>query len=1024
MKRYLLSIGAIFLCLVLKAQTEAYTCRYWFDQNHAQSATAVFGTSGWEAELDVGGLANGLHVLHFQVLVADTVSGIGVLNDSIWLETGTVLMNWSAPQSYMFLKMADVPDEELTYHCWFDQDIEHKQTSIIGDGHIMLDANSLSDGLHSLQVMVENGSMSSPTSYMFLKMADVSDEELTYHCWFDQDIEHKQTNTIGDGHILLDANSLSEGLHSLQVLVENGPMSSPQSYMFLKMAVENPEEDVQYISWFDQDYGHRQTGLLGSGIIEIEANGLQDGVHVLNLQLEKGSRTAPQTFLFYKSSPGASGVARWEYWLNDDVEGKVTASVSPAADTLEMARQLEVDHPEIRSQCFYFHSDGDAPYINAKNRITLRFWDVKNNYIDTSAFYVDEYVQQPILATVFERNTTETFVSPCNNQIRWFKLDAAEGDSLSFVADKACIMQLFAPSGGEMFNVSGSESIGISGLEVWEEGTYYLAIHDVTGSGEMVSVTYNWLARVMISASVNLSAGGTVSGTGSYFSGTNVTLTATANPDYEFVNWTENGVEVSTDATYSFEATEDRSLVAVFRPSSALIFIGSETDHNWSTVSNWNTNALPTETDDVFVNGICELDGMAVVKSLTMNAGKSMAVKDGGILTVTEQLTTFDASQLVVEDGGQLVHNNNAFATVQKTINGFTGSNDNYYLIASPVTDNTSVANLTSNAYDLYTFDQTEELEWRNQHENVAVAHKNGYLYANSGNVTLQFAGTVAASAEATPLDYEAGNDFTGFNLIGNPFPCNAYVESSYLRMNAEGTALMAGSGAVAPCEAVFVEATDENQSVTFSKTAARINAINISVSKSRGAFFDRSIVRFDGKGDLHKMILNDDGAKLYIPQGGEDFAAICQQTNEGEIPVNFKAAQNGTYFITVDTENLIVDYLHLVDNLTGADIDLLAASSYAFEAKPSDYASRFKLVFSVNGDAASTDSAGDFAYISNGEIIISNEGRATLQVIDVMGRIVSSEEINGECRISTNGMTAGVYVLNLNGKTQKIVVK
>ena len=499
---------------------------------------------------------------------------------------------------------------------------------------------------------------------------------------------------------------------------------------------------------------------------------------------------------------------------------------------------------------------------------------------------------------------------------------------------------------------------------------------------------------------------------------------ATANPGYEFVNWAENNEVVSADATYSFEATEDRSLVAVFRLSSALVFIGSETDHSWSTASNWNTNALPTETDDVFVNGICELNGMAVVKSLTMNVGKSMAVKDGGILTVTEQLTTFDASQLVVEDGGQLVHNNNALATVQKTINGFTGSNDNYYLIASPVTDNTSVANITSNAYDLYTFDQTEELEWRNQQGNPAIAHKNGYLYANSGNVTLQFAGTVAASAEATPLDYEAGNDFTGFNLIGNPFPCNAYVESSYLRMNAEGTALMAGSGAVAPCEAVFVEATGENQSVTFSKTATRINAINISVSKNRGAFFDRSIVRFDGKGDLHKMILNDDGAKLYIPQGGEDFATICQQTNEGEIPVNFKAAQNGTYFITVDTENLIVDYLHLVDNLTGADIDLLAASSYAFEAKASDYASRFKLVFSVNGDAASTGSAGDFAYISNGEIIISNEGRATLQVIDVMGRIVSSEEINGECRISTNGMTAGVYILNLNGKTQKIVVE
>ena len=46
--------------------------------------------------------------------------------------------------------------------------------------------------------------------------------------------------------------------------------------------------------------------------------------------------------------------------------------------------------------------------------------------------------------------------------------------------------------------------------------------------------------------------------------GTEVTLTATANPGYKFVNWTKAGVEVSTDATYSFTATENVDLVANF----------------------------------------------------------------------------------------------------------------------------------------------------------------------------------------------------------------------------------------------------------------------------------------------------------------------------------------------------------------------------------------------------------------------------------------------------------------------------
>ena len=46
--------------------------------------------------------------------------------------------------------------------------------------------------------------------------------------------------------------------------------------------------------------------------------------------------------------------------------------------------------------------------------------------------------------------------------------------------------------------------------------------------------------------------------------GTEVTLTATANDGYEFVNWTKAGEEVSTEATYSLTVTENVDLVANF----------------------------------------------------------------------------------------------------------------------------------------------------------------------------------------------------------------------------------------------------------------------------------------------------------------------------------------------------------------------------------------------------------------------------------------------------------------------------
>lgn len=67
-----------------------------------------------------------------------------------------------------------------------------------------------------------------------------------------------------------------------------------------------------------------------------------------------------------------------------------------------------------------------------------------------------------------------------------------------------------------------------------------------------------------ITTAVSPAEGGTVTGGGTYDKGTDVTLKATANEGYSFVNWTEDGNEVSTEATYTFTVSDDRSLVANF----------------------------------------------------------------------------------------------------------------------------------------------------------------------------------------------------------------------------------------------------------------------------------------------------------------------------------------------------------------------------------------------------------------------------------------------------------------------------
>ena len=392
---------------------------------------------------------------------------------------------------------------------------------------------------------------------------------------------------------------------------------------------------------------------------------------------------------------------------------------------------------------------------------------------------------------------------------------------------------------------------------------------------------------------------------------------------------------------------------------------------------------------------------------------------------------------------------------ITRDITAYTeGSNDRYYLIASPVgeVNPEHVANMLANNYDLYYFDQSKELEWINfegTDGNFNLIPGKGYLYANSGNVTLRFVGQPYNGDGQVSLDKVSGAEFEGWNLIGNPFSTPALLDKPYYRLNQDGSALNATieSTAISAMEGVFVQVTEANQKANFAVVTTnneetdKVAKINITVTQGHVACrsieaqysattLDNAIVRFDNGAALGKFQLNPSHTKVYIPQDGKDYAIVSSAT-QGEMPINFKAEKAGSYTLNVSAENMGMHYLHLIDNMTGADIDLLANPSYTFDAKTTDYASRFRLVFDANENGASTGSA-TFAYYNGSNWVISNPStgsgsEATLQVIDVMGRILISETLNGNAEINFN-QPAGVYMLRLvngeNVKTQKVVVR
>ena len=387
------------------------------------------------------------------------------------------------------------------------------------------------------------------------------------------------------------------------------------------------------------------------------------------------------------------------------------------------------------------------------------------------------------------------------------------------------------------------------------------------------------------------------------------------------------------------------------------------------------------------------------------------------------------------------------FVTVQtftKDITAYQGDKDHYYLIASPIgaVMANEVNHLRDNNFDFYSFEQNPEidpetglgLEWINHREEAEYELQPGigYLYANSEDVTLEFTGNayenVNGDTKEVELAYTEDTEFAGCNLVGNPFSEPAFLSHDYYRMNENGYEIIAVATDVdglPAMEGCFVFAEDGEENVVFSTTNTNVKRATLALNLSKGrSVIDRAVVRFGESRRLPKFQINKNNTKVYIPMDNKDYAVVSSE-GMGEMPVNFKAAENGNYSLTASSAEVSFSYLHLIDNMTGTDVDLLATPSYSFDARTTDYASRFRLVFAT-GNSVEDDS---FGFINgNGNLCIFGiEGEATLQVIDVTGRILSTETFSGSYEKQLN-VAPGVYVLHLingdNIKSQKMVVK
>lgn len=473
--------SSLFMKLSASVNSKAKEVRYWFDNDtYVQKADAVNGVM----MLDASQLLEGLHTIHYQVV-----------DDS-----GTA----TTPYSAIFMKLSlagkEVTASRIIY--WFDDDAENIQNAEMSNGVQILDASSLIDGLHTIhyQVICSDGTLTSVYSSLFLRInvetGTTVAKSLRY--WFDDQTNVSETEISNETQIL-DVSDLIQGLHTLhcQIVDTNGTLGIPMSSIFMKLDINTELSHAKRQRyWFDDDKSTVVEEDIVGGIQSLDVSGLLTGLHTLHYQLldEQGNVSVPYSAIFMKMfeqniPEGGNVITRYMYWVNDDSKNNQKVDIENPSNPYNLISLLPMVKVPIRSSDFKFELTNGKPMMYAKNDFHIRFYDAAGYWVDDAKSFVDYSISQEV-TDIVELQSTQTFARPAENAVKWFKIDVEKGDTVAFKSSQATSIQLLSSVGEEVYSADGSKSVEFGGCRILENGTYYVAIHDVTGSKPNVTLDY------------------------------------------------------------------------------------------------------------------------------------------------------------------------------------------------------------------------------------------------------------------------------------------------------------------------------------------------------------------------------------------------------------------------------------------------------------------------------------------------------------------------------------------------------
>lgn len=308
-----------------------------------------------------------------------------------------------------------------------------------------------------------------------------------------------------------------------------------------------------------------------------------------------------------------------------------------------------------------------------------------------------------------------------------------------------------------------------------------------------------------------------------------------------------------------------------------------------------------------------------------------------------------------------------------------------------------------------------------------------GYLASYQTETTAAFKGTLNHENSFTfNVRYDTGKDLANFHLLGNPFAFDmkwnnvdvSNVIDGYAVVNENGGYEYATSGEIKVGDGFFVKATGANPTMSYNtrnRNAKKETSLNVVAAGKNGK--DNVVVRLDENQEGFPKInnFNENIALVYVLENDMPYGIYNYSEDVQEVELVFIAAHIGEYNIHIEP-NGEFEYVTLVDKVNDRETNMMT-SSYTFTTTPKENGNRFLLRFAKDKGSAEQEK---FVFQSGNELVIEAEGM--VQIIDVMGRVVYSNDVTSENnRIDTSKFNTAAYIVRLingNGvKTQKIVV-